>query len=316
MLLENATPKHHEALYGCHLDPLITCPHKILSQSISFLRHLVLFFILFSSVSLANRSNKETRDRQPKKKKKEQRCSTTTAPRSYLALYAAQKEGLFRRIASGAAIKGRTADPTIHSGELEAGPDVHRGEPQGIENSLDDNKFNEFRTEAEPKPGYETESLMQPKMPHDSSLRLKSSQVNHPLEPIVQQSRTVSTAVLETVCFAGLDGTPWPESKEKEQSDMKEKAMDNKEYYGHHKASPLSEIKVADTRKPITRATDGTVTEVVQNEKDGIGWRPEELDTAEEALSRATKIWKENAMRGIPEAPHSRILRELHGEWF
>ncbi|XWS76618.1 hypothetical protein CRYUN_Cryun01aG0192300 [Craigia yunnanensis] len=34
--------------------------------------------------------------------------------------------------------------------------------------------------------------------------------------------------------------------------------MDNKEYYRHRNASPLSEIKVADTRKPTTRATDGT----------------------------------------------------------
>ncbi|XWS36134.1 hypothetical protein CRYUN_Cryun20dG0058500 [Craigia yunnanensis] len=241
----------------------------------------------------------------------------TAASKSYLALYAAQNQTLFRRIASGAAIKGRTADPAIHSGELEAGPDVHRGEPQGIENSSDDHKFNEFRTETEPKPGYETEPLMQPKMPHDSSPRLKSSSVNHPLEPNVQQRRrNVNAAALEGVSCAGLDGTPWPESNEEEQSDEKEQAMDNKEYYRQQKASPLSEIKEADTRKPITRATDGTVTEVVQNGRDWIGWRLEQLDTAEEALVRATRIWKENAMRGIPEAPHSRILRELRGERF
>ncbi|XVF32848.1 hypothetical protein REPUB_Repub17cG0117900 [Reevesia pubescens] len=237
----------------------------------------------------------------------------TTASRSYLALFAAQNKALFRRIASGAAIKGRTADPTIHSGELEAGPDVHRVEPQGIENSSPDHKLNEFRTETAPKPGYETE----PKLPHDSSPRLKSSPVNHPLEPNVQQRRTISVAALEGVSCAGLDGSPWPESKENEQSDKKEQAIDDKEYFSHHKASPLSEIKVADTRKPITRATDGTITEVVQNKKAVIGWKPEQLDTAEEALLRATKIWKENAMRGLPEVyPHSRILRELRGEWF
>ncbi|KAK6286070.1 hypothetical protein POUND7_012249 [Theobroma cacao] len=240
----------------------------------------------------------------------------TTASTSYLALYAAQDQTLFRRIAWGAAIKGRTADPTIHSGEVEAGPDVHRGEPQGIENSSDGHMLHEFRTETEHKPGYGTEPLMQPNMPHDSSPRLKSSPVNHPLEPNVQQRRSVSAAALEGVSCAGLDGTPWPESKENEQSDEREKELDNKEYYSHHKASPLSEIKVADTRNPITRATDGTVTEVVQNRRDVIGWRPEQLDTAKEALLRATKIWKENAMRGIPEAPHSRILRELRGEWF
>ncbi|XVE77560.1 hypothetical protein DITRI_Ditri13aG0073100 [Diplodiscus trichospermus] len=242
----------------------------------------------------------------------------TSPSKSSLAFYTAQNQAFFRRIASGAAVKGRTADRTIHSGEVEAGPDVHRGEPQGIENSSDDHKFkDQFRTETEPKPGYETEPLIQHKMPHDSSPRLKSSPVNFPLEPNVQQRRrNVSAATLEDVSCVGLDGTPWPESKAKEQSDSKEKVRDNNEYYRHHKAAPLAEIKVADTRKPITRATDGTVAEVIQNGRDVIGWRPEQLDTAEEALQRATRIWKENAMRGIPEAPHSRILRELRGEWF
>ncbi|XVF80635.1 hypothetical protein PTKIN_Ptkin15bG0089900 [Pterospermum kingtungense] len=241
----------------------------------------------------------------------------TAASKSYFALYAAQNQALYRRIASGAAIKGRTADPAIHSGELEAGPDVHRGEPQGIENSSDDEKFNDFQTEIEPIPGYETEPPMQPKMPHDSSPRLKSSPVNHPLESNVQQRRrNVSAVAVEGVSCAGLDGSPWPESKAKKQSNEKEQVMDNEEHYRDHEASPLSEIEMADTRKPITRATDGTATEAAQNQRDAIGWRPEQLDTAEEALLRATRIWKENAMRGIPEAPHSRILRELRGEWF
>ncbi|EPS62507.1 hypothetical protein M569_12286 [Genlisea aurea] len=33
---------------------------------------------------------------------------------------------------------------------------------------------------------------------------------------------------------------------------------DDTEYYRHRKASPLSEFEFSDTRKPITRATDGT----------------------------------------------------------
>ncbi|KAG4115834.1 hypothetical protein ERO13_D12G131000v2 [Gossypium hirsutum] len=235
----------------------------------------------------------------------------TASSRSYLAVLAAQKQGQFRRFASGAAIKGRTADPTIHSGELEAGPDVHRGEPQGIENHPDDHG------EKEPKPGSETDPVKQPKLPHESSPRLKSSPVNHPLEPNVQQRRTATSgAALDDVSCVGMDGTPLPESKGKEERGKREETMDDKEYFKHHKASPLSEIEVADTRKPITRATDGTASETEQSKGERIGWRAEQLETAEETLLRATRIWKENAMRGIPEAPHSRRLRELRGEWF
>ncbi|KAK8718139.1 hypothetical protein V6N13_045384 [Hibiscus sabdariffa] len=244
----------------------------------------------------------------------------TTAWRTCSALYAARNQALFPRFASGAAIKGRTADPEIHSGELEAGPDVHTGEAQGIENHPgNDHKFNDFGAEKEPKPGSETDPLLQPKLPHESSPRLKSSPVNHPLEPNLQQRRTkVSGAAIEEVSCVGVDGTPLPESKEREQGEqIREQTKDDKEYFRDRKASPLSEIEVADTRKPITRATDGTATETKQSGGgDVIGWKPEQLLTAEETLLRAAEIWKENAMRGIPELPHSRRLRELRGEWF
>ncbi|KAE8671278.1 GATA transcription factor 16-like isoform X1 [Hibiscus syriacus] len=242
----------------------------------------------------------------------------TTASRTYSALYAAGNQALFRRFASGSAVKGRTADPEIHSGDLEAGPEVHTGEAQGIENHPDDDhNFNDFRSQKEAKPGYETDPLKQPKLPHESSPRLKSSPVNHPVEPNVQQRRTnVSAAAIEEVSCVGIDGTPLPESKEREQGEKREQTKDDKEYFKDHKASPLSEIEVADTRKPITRATDGTATETKQSGGDVIGWKPEQLLTAEETLLRASEIWKENAMRGIPELPHSRRLRELRGEWF
>ncbi|OMO82050.1 hypothetical protein COLO4_23278 [Corchorus olitorius] len=238
-----------------------------------------------------------------------------TVPRSYLALYAAaQNKGLFRRIASGAAVKGGTADPTIHSGELETGPEVHRGEAQGIENSGERHRLDhESQTETEPRLGFEKEPLYKAKLPHGSSQKLESSPVNHPLEPNFQQRRSISAEGLNDVSCAGLDGSPWPESKENRQSDRKKQEMDDKEYYSHHKASPLSEIEVADTRKPITRATDGSTA---KSGKDVIGWLPEQLDTAEDSLLRANRIWKENAARGIPELPHSRRLRELRGEWF
>lgn len=119
---------------------------------------------------------------------------------------------------------------------------------------------------------------------------------------------------MEEVSCAGLDGSPWPKDRKKDERSRGEKPEDEREYYEHHKASPLSELKFVDSRKPITRATDGTADSGVG--KDAIGWLPEQLDTAEEALRRATEIWRQNAMRGDPDAPHSRVLRALRGEDF
>lgn len=156
-----------------------------------------------------------------------------------------------------------------------------------------------------------------PKLPHAQTSRLENPGVSQPVDSYNQQKRANWTAVahvIENVSCAGLDGTPLREQEEKES----DKVEEEKEYYKHHKASPLSEIRIADTRKPITRATDGTAYSAEYGPgKDVIGWLPEQLDTAEEALRRATEIWRNNAARGDPETfPHSRILRELRGEWF
>lgn len=165
--------------------------------------------------------------------------------------------------------------------------------------------------------GIETEPLVTPKPPHISAPRLESAGLHQSFNPQFQQKRRNSTN-LDVICV-GIDGTPLEKDNENEQRNVREKTVDDKEYFSDHKASPLSEIKIADTRKPITQATDGTADarEDYGAAKDVIGWRPEQLDTAEEALRRATEIWKQNAMRGDPDTfPHSRILRELRGEWF
>ncbi|CAL0311121.1 unnamed protein product [Lupinus luteus] len=189
----------------------------------------------------------------------------------------------------------QSADPAIYSGELEAGPDVHRAPPQGTNN----NAGNSNNINSKGK-NFQTEPYS----------KIKSTGVNQRLEPNLQQKRNEGTTSLENVSCAGLDGTPWPNDKDKEHRIQEEQIEENKEYYKHHKASPLSEIEIADTRKPITRATDEAPS------ADVIGWLPEQLDTAEEALRRGTEIWRENAMRGDPDAPHSRVLRTLRGEEF
>lgn len=178
----------------------------------------------------------------------------------------------------------------------------------------------EAATGNKPTKDTETEPLVPPKPLHSSSPRLESYGVNQPLNPHFEQKRKNSTnAALDDVICAGVDGTPLSKVEENEQRDKYERIEDDEEYFSHHKASPLSEIEMADTRKPITRATDGPADAGADYGagRDVIGWRPEQLDTAEEALRRGAEIFRQNAMRGDPDVfPHSKVLRELRGEWF
>ncbi|XP_059663469.1 uncharacterized protein LOC132309139 [Cornus florida] len=102
----------------------------------------------------------------------------------------------------------------------------------------------------------------------------------------------------------------WVEDREEQGREQEE---DDKEYFKYHKALPLSEIELVDTRKPVTRAMDGFADYYYRGER-VVLWRPEQLDTAEEALMRATQIWKQDEMRGDPDSPHGWVLRALHGE--
>lgn len=242
-----------------------------------------------------------------------------------------------------AATRSRTADPAIHSGEREAGPDVHK-DPARVSNncnililkeqanhkyfpskivstnifalqgtsSTGDNSDTKTKHDgSDHVPSKGEEIFVSPKSPCDSSPKLKSTGVNQRLDPNIQQKReqgTKTTALEEASCV-GFDGSPWPEDKNRE-----EQSEDNREYYKHHKASPLSELEFVDTRKPGSRVLHGTVDSGRRG--DVIGWLPEQIESAEETLMRATEIWRQNAMRGDPDAPHSRVLRALRGEDF
>lgn len=177
----------------------------------------------------------------------------------------------------------------------------------------DNAKANYERDDSKETPSTPNGPFGPSKAQHASSPQLESTPVGQASKPITQQKRAQST-VIDDVSCVGFDGGPLPEGKENSKTDRKEQEEDDIEYFKHHKASPLAEIEIADTRKPITRATDGTAYE--GGGKNAIGWLPEQLDTAEEALRRATEIWKENAMRGDPDAPQSRVLRALRGEQF
>lgn len=67
---------------------------------------------------------------------------------------------------------------------------------------------------------------------------------------------------------------------------------------------------MADTRKPITKATSGGAYE---GGGECAEWSEEQLDTAEEALTRAEAIFRARAAKGIPEWPHSNALSRLIG---
>ncbi|KAM7274504.1 hypothetical protein ACFE04_016370 [Oxalis oulophora] len=243
---------------------------------------------------------------------------------NWLLLYAANNinQGLIRRgLASGPGASRRTADPESYSypGEQDVEPAVPSGDPEGTSNVAEPKPAKEVKnTDFKSKRVEdETNPLKPPKTPYpSSSQRVQSSGASNPAVPNLQQKRQKSNLppILESVSCAGLDGSPLPDDKEMEQREETEQERDNKEYFKTHKASPLSEIEFADTRKPISRATDGTA--YAGSSADVIVWLPEQLDTADDTLRRAAEIFRENAARGDPTLPHSRVLRELRGEWF
>ncbi|OVA16844.1 hypothetical protein BVC80_1543g310 [Macleaya cordata] len=208
----------------------------------------------------------------------------------------------------------RTADPAIHAED-----------PEGI-NADEAAKAAAAQKEQKQKPAtievegsIKDQSVVKPA----TQRKLESWGVNPPIDPITQQKRHYCQSImksstpggsasapppppppLEDFCCVGVDGTPLPMDEEQSQED------EQKEYYKYHKPSPLSEIEMVDTRKPITRATDGGASAgYFGDEVDVIVWSEEQLDTAEEALRRATLIWKESAMRDDPDSPQARALR-------
>ncbi|XP_049407419.1 uncharacterized protein LOC125870919 [Solanum stenotomum] len=203
---------------------------------------------------------------------------------------------------------GRTADPAIHSGPLE-GDDLEES-VKVAENEKKQPNIKSVNAK---------DAFVPPKSPIGSSQKIESTGVNQSIDPLTQQKRQKSSNAtdetsLKDVSCAGLDGSPWPD----ESKSRGDKFEDDKEYFSHHKPSPLAEMEMADTRKPITQATDVPADDGIALYPAPWGgmmvWRPEQLDTAEEALLRAVEIWKMNAMRGDPDSPQGRILRKLRGE--
>ncbi|XP_043710616.1 uncharacterized protein LOC122659580 [Telopea speciosissima] len=202
----------------------------------------------------------------------------------------------------------RTADPAIHSEDPEGIDAEVVGRAVAAEKEEKQRQLEEKSREVKE----ENAPFSSGKLPYlPSQPKLESTGVKPPLEPIIQQKRRSHATSSQDVSCVGVDGSPALPTGGDDGDGEDELAN----YYKHHKPSPLSEVEFVDTRKPITRATDGTADSVEYGgEPDVIGWREEQLDTAEEALQRAVRMWRENAMRGDPDSPQSRALRAMLGE--
>ncbi|KAF9607189.1 hypothetical protein IFM89_033396 [Coptis chinensis] len=194
----------------------------------------------------------------------------------------------------------RTAEPNVHAGDT-AGVDAEQAVRHVLALQQQQKKPNEKGTELYQQPTKPT--------PGASSPKIVSSPVVNPLDPTKQQKKhyAAERTAIEDVSCVGVDGFP-----SNDDYDRKKQEENDREYYKHHKPSPLSELELADTRKPIRRATDGTVTNKVQGgEGEVIVWREEQLESAEETMLKAMRIWKESEMRGDPTLPHSKVVREI-----
>ncbi|EYU46777.1 hypothetical protein ABFS82_04G010400 [Erythranthe guttata] len=237
------------------------------------------------------------------------KLAATAVNFSRIVLFGPKRLFLGQRLGC-ATTTGRTADPALHSVEPE---DVYPTE------AIEDEKLR-HRPENEPT-GNGSDPYVPQKSPIDSAPKLESTGIGPRTNPIAQQKRRRSTencTKIDDVSCAGIDGSPWPEEADRK-AEREEQAADNKDYFKHHRASPLSEIEIADTRGMIAKASGGTAqSKTFGYEWSGgiMGWRPEQLDSAEDSLRRATEIFKWNAVRGDPDSPHGRVLRELRGEYW
>ncbi|KAL6500284.1 hypothetical protein OROHE_025650 [Orobanche hederae] len=235
----------------------------------------------------------------------------TAAQLSRHLLSGGPKQQLAQRLGC-ATTSGRTADPAVHAVDPD---EVYPTE------AIHDEKLRHPPPEHEPR-NDDNDPYVPPESPIASAPKIKSAGVGSRKDPVAQQKRRISadTVRIEDVSCAAIDESPRP--ADGRETDIKkqreEQHEDDVEYFKHHKASPLSEIEIADTRKPITQATDGTAqNDSVGNEGTGVLlWRPEQLDSAEDSLRRAMEIYKWNAMRGDPDSPHGRVLRKLRGEYW
>ncbi|KAL5700983.1 hypothetical protein ACHQM5_026369 [Ranunculus cassubicifolius] len=193
---------------------------------------------------------------------------------------------------SSSSTTSRTADPSIHAGEPE-GVDAEQAVRHKLAQEKEE-RVPDGKNQPPPKPA----SIA-------SSPKFESSEIQSP-NPLKQQKRHYQQKPdFKDVSCGGVDGFP------ENGGDKGMSAEDeNREYYKDHKPSPISEVEFADTRTPMTQATDGSLSNKDVGAAGGIiTFTKEQSESAEETLMKSMRIWRESAMRGDPDAPHSRALR-------
>lgn len=188
-----------------------------------------------------------------------------------------------------------TERPPKFSGAEEATKGGHGGEGTGTPSSS-----------AAPSSVGSTKERVPPFAPSGKKKKLVGSQLG-PADPaggassFTQKRRVSSSSGGASARDAREEATPGGE-----ESAARKVREEDREYYRTHKPSPLAEVEFADTRKPITRATDGSASD---READAPARTVE--DTVDDSLARAEAMFREAASRGNPEWPHSRALAEM-----
>ncbi|KAF3436507.1 hypothetical protein FNV43_RR23599 [Rhamnella rubrinervis] len=117
--------------------------------------------------------------------------------------------------------------------------------------------------------------------------------MEQPSEPSLGQKRSHATG-FEDVSCVGTDGTPW-QKDDKGEVNRRERRRDG----GGGDDKDVSNIRQQRKQRNVYYSLT----------KDVIGWKPEQLETADDTLVRARKIFTDATMRGDPDHPHSRILK-------
>ncbi|KAL6657182.1 hypothetical protein ACP70R_004962 [Stipagrostis hirtigluma subsp. patula] len=205
-----------------------------------------------------------------------------------------------RRLLSAGTEAGGAGDPAIHSGDA-PGEEYTDRAPRfsGAEEATGGHGKNpSMPSPSASEVGTTTKERVPPFAP---SGRLGSQELADPAggSSFTQKRRRSSGAA------TGRDAREAATPGREESAERKVREED-REYYRTHKPSPLAEVEFADTRKPITRATDGGAADRLAD----VPGRTVE-DTADDSLARAEAMFREAASRGNPAWPHSRALAEM-----
>ncbi|CAN6219929.1 unnamed protein product [Urochloa humidicola] len=210
-----------------------------------------------------------------------------------------------RRFLSASTESAGAGDAAVHSGDVPS--DDYPDRPPRFSGAEEATKGGHGRSHAAPAPpAHGGKESVPPFAPSGNKLGSQQEFADPTGGASFTQKRRLSLS-------SGQPGGGARESREAatpggEESAARKVREEDREYYRTHKPSPLAELEFADTRKPITRATDGGGAS--DRYAADVPARVVE-DTVDDSLARAEAMFREAASRGNPEWPHSRALAEM-----